>query len=363
MASHAGKWLLERMNLTAGNLILTLSPESLEQDIAEVFRHFDKMFSDASHERVYVVAGSKFTVRSSAESYLKTTDAALASGGTAHGPASQIVVAVAGAKPAPVLHWGNLYLNERQVEASLAETRYRLHYFPDKSFWQLFDRETNTGIQIMSAPNGYPDWDPGSPLRNFLQWHLAGCGGGLIHAGTLGVGTKGVLLAGAGGSGKSGTVLSGILHGLSTAGDDYVFAKPDALTAHALFETLKQDEGGLDRLDLLDNPAIPKYKNWQGKYQFYLRDFKDTAQAHALELHALLLPTITGTTRTSITPTSSKEAFLALAPSGVSQIPGDRRVLYAVAAEVSRRLPCYRLHLGSDPAEVSNAIRTFIGEI
>ena len=32
----------------------------------------------------------------------------------------------------------------------------------------------------------------------------------------------GVLLAGAGGAGKSGTTLAGILHGLSSVGDDYV---------------------------------------------------------------------------------------------------------------------------------------------
>jgi hypothetical protein len=181
-----------------------------------------------------------------------------------------------------------------------------------------------------------------------------------VHAGTLGIRDKGVLLAGAGGSGKSGTVLSGILSGLTTVGDDYVFVAQNALRAYPLFETLKQDESGLRRLGILGHPAVPQATNWQNKYQFFIRDLGLEPQPQSLSLHALLLPRIFGGARTEFVEISAKDGFLALAPSGVSQIPGDRPLLYATAAEISRRLPCYEMRLGSNPEEVSDAIRKFI---
>ena len=363
MASFAGYSNIESMDCKAEMQQFGIAPQTLKAVLAEIFTSFEKLFSETNFERTYFMAGSKFVVRSVHESYLAAADAALLSGCFSNGSTANIAVVNAGEKFTPKLLWEAPFFNERDVEAELADTQYRLHYFPEKSFWQVFDREARSGIQIMAGPREYPVWDPGSPLRNFFQWHLSTMHGALIHAGTLAVGEKGVLLAGAGGSGKSGTVLSGIMNGLKTAGDDYVYVEPDSLKAHALFETLKQDRKGLKRLGLIDHPAIPHATNWQGKFQFFLSDLKPSAKAHFLNLHALLLPTVAGGVRTRITPISAKEAFLSLAPSGVAQIPGDRHASFSVAAEVSRRLPCYRMTLGSDPKEISDTLRTFICEV
>ncbi|WP_342071656.1 hypothetical protein [Yoonia algicola] len=342
---------------------LIIGPENVADCLARVFDHFDAMFAEAPYERSFGIAGQRFTVRSCSDAYLSQAERALASTPSTCQSGTRIAVGVAGKGGFPKLTWGSQYFVERGVEAALAKTRYRLHHFPDKSFWQVFDRQTGSGVQIMPTEHGYPDWDPGSPLRNFLQWQLAKDGGALIHAGSLAVDGRGVLLAGAGGSGKSGTVLSGILHGLQTVGDDYVFVDPASLTAYPLFDTLKQDHAGLKRLQLEDHPAIPKQVNWQNKYQFYLSDFGEAGRPDHIQLGALLLPKVSGAAKTTLTTATAKEAFLALAPSGVSQIPGDRPLLYAVAAEVSRRLPCYRLDLGPDPAEIARAIRQCIAEL
>lgn len=351
------------MTTLQGSTHIALAPKNLEHGLAQVFARFDDMFAEAAHQREYHVAGCRFVLRSDLASYLATTDRALAARPGVGLPACRVVVGIAGKGGVPDLSWQARFFNEREVEAQLAKTRYRLHYFHDKWFWQLFDLETGRGVQIMQAADGAPIWDAGSPLRNIMQWQLARYGRVLLHAGTLAVSGQGVLLAGAGGSGKSGTVLSGVLAGLQTVGDDYVCVSRDDLTARPLFETLKQDAAGLSRLGLMGHPAIPSTTNWQDKYQFYLRDLGVPAIDHIV-LGALLLPAVTGDHETRLLPASSKEAFLALAPSGVSQIPGDRPVLYAAAADVARRLPCYHLRLGSDPADVVRSIKQFIqGEL
>lgn len=339
---------------------VTLTPQGLVSELDALFAGTNALFDRARHNRHYQIAGAPFAVSSDLEDYLTAVDQAVASRGSASGAEARLFVGVAGQNGCPSIHWRGGAFEERRIEALLAPTRYRLHVYQPLSFWQIFDRQTAKGLQILAAPEAYPAWDPGSPLRNFLQWHLASRGGALVHAGTLGVMGKGVLLAGAGGSGKSGTVLSGLLGGLTTVGDDYVFVSPADLRAYPLFETLKQDAAGLKRLGLATHHAIPAATNWQNKHQFFMRHLGLAECAQSLSLHALLLPRITGQGKTTPTPISAKEAFLALAPSGVTQVPGDRPLLYATAAEVARRLPSFRLDLGSDPDEVSAALRRFI---
>lgn len=342
---------------------LKVSPETLIADIAAVFEQCETVFETAKHTRHYPVAGRTFTAMSDIAPYLNAVDVAVASHEPPTGTGARIFIGVAGQNGCPTLHWDAPYFEERRIEALLKPTRYRMHYFHPLNYWQIFDRQTSTGLQIMTGPDQHPAWDLGSPLRNFFQWELASYGGALIHAGTLSVAKKGVLLAGAGGSGKSGTVLSGMLSGLKTIGDDYVYVMPKSLQAYPLFNTLKQDSAGLKRLGLLGHKALPTRTNWQNKYQFYINDLGLTPQPKSISLHALLLPTIAQSSKTTTVEISAKQAFLALAPSGVSQIPGDRAQLYAAAAEVSRNLPCFQLNLGTDPREVSNAIRQFIEEI
>lgn len=339
---------------------LSLTPQTLLEDLASLFSRAETAFDSARYSRTYGVAGETFTVSSDQKGYLNAVDRAIWSHTPDTAVSTRIFVGVAGENDCPSIAWRAAQFEERQVEAFLAPTRYRMHYYHPLSYWQVFDKQTATGLQILNRADQYPPWDLGSPLRNFLQWQLASRDGALIHAGTLGVADKGVLLAGAGGSGKSGTVLSGIMAGLTTVGDDYVFVTPSSLRAYPLFETLKQDADGLARVGLTDHPAIPAKTNWQDKYQFYIHDLGLPDLPSSLSLKALLIPRITGQAQTGLYPVSAKEAFLALAPSGVTQIPGDRPLLYATAAEISRRLPCFRLDLGGDPDEVSSTIRQFI---
>lgn len=342
---------------------IRLTPGKLVESLDRLFVAADALFEAAQFKRSYTVAGQRFTVASDLGEYMQSVDRALATGPTKTGPGARIFVGVAGKNGCPRPTWAARHFEERKVDALLAQTPYRIYYYEPLSYYQIFDRKTSTGLQILQERGGFPAWDPGSPLRNFLQWHLASRGGALVHAGTLGIGDNGVLLAGSGGSGKSGTVLGGLLSGLTTVGDDYVFVRPDELTAFPLFETLKQDGAGLERVGISDHPAIPANTNWQGKFQFFLRDLAPAARVPCLLLKALLLPRIGGATMTSLEEISSKEAFLALAPSGVTQIPGDRPLIYATAAQISRRLPCYRLNLGRNPEEVSEVIRKLIEDL
>ena len=249
----------------------------------------------------------------------------------------------------------------QRIADVLREAGLDASYFSDLDHWHLYDRTTATAVQLMRDVGHYPPWETGAPLRPFLHWHYAQAGRRLTHCGTLGIGGKGIILAGAGGSGKSGTVIAGLLHGLQSIGDDYVLLEAGSdVSAYPLFATLKQDPAGFERLRLSERLGNDLPLNWQGKHQFTIEEFSTDPVPSRLSIGALLLPHIGGSGRTEITQVSRAEAMIALAASSIYQMPGERESGFRFFGEITRRLPCFRVTLGSDPAEVAGSIGEFI---
>ena len=75
----------------------------------------------------------------------------------------------------------------------------------------------------------------------------------------------------------------------------------------------------------------------------------------SLGLRAVIVPRIRGG-RARLHRIGSAQALLALAPSSALQLPyGDGAMVTALAAVV-RRLPCFALDVGDDPAETARAV-------
>lgn len=346
------------MSRDTGANVISLGMEDLEEGLAEVFSYFNAAFSSAPYE----ICHSDFHCKSGSQTYPDIVATAVSDGLDCENGQSSLLVATVGETAIPRVRWRQRYFSERDVEALLSKGRYRIHYLPDIQFWQFFDKTTRRGLQLMQTPDGFPKWDPGSPLRNFFHWSSSTRECGLAHAGTLAVEGIGIMLAGPGGSGKSGTVLSGLMNGLDTVGDDYILAHiiQEKVFAAPIFKTLKQDPDGIKRHALEQNENIPKTVNWQGKHQFYLDDIRPSNDVTKIEVRALCIPKIHGGNVTKIHNASHKDAFLALAPSGVSQVPGDRDNTFHLCATLARNLPCYHVELSTNPREISETIRKFI---
>jgi hypothetical protein len=258
--------------------------------------------------------------------------------------------------------WGRGEYNHHAFANRLAEAGLRGSYYHDLDFWQFYDPQRHVGAQLMVSADAFPPWEQAAPLRAFLHWEYAARGMRLTHAGTLGTGGKGVLLAGSGGAGKSGTVVAGLINGLDSVGDDYVLIdRTDRVTARPLFATLKQDPEGFRRLTLKDRLKSYQPLNWQGKHAFHINEIAPRPIPASVDIVALMVPHISGGERSSIMPISRKDAMIALAPSGIVQMPGERESGFRFFSELTRDLPCYRLSLGAEPREIAGRIADFIG--
>ncbi|MAY61711.1 MAG: serine kinase [Rhizobiales bacterium] len=258
---------------------------------------------------------------------------------------------------APPAHWReDAWFSSRDFDRRLAAGGVR-GFYHDAPSWQFFDPESATGVFCLPDPTGIPPWETGSPLRLFLHWAHARNGRRLTHAAAVGVEGAGALLAGASGSGKSGTALACLLHGLRCAGDDYVVVEAgEDVIAHAAFRIFKQDAGGLQRAGLDVTKGGWGVTNWHGKYEFDAMKLSPSGFARRMPVRAILMPRIAHLPRTRIEPVDPTAAALALAPSAVFQLPGDADEGFRFFSGLARRLPAYRVLLSENPAEIAETI-------
>ena len=249
------------------------------------------------------------------------------------------------------------------VMAALAGHGLRGACDTDYATWYVYDPARALGVQAMQTTTLRPPWEPSFPLRLLRHWASGTAESGMVHAGTLGHQGNGVFLVGAGGSGKSGTTLSGILHGLTSVGDDYVAVRiaDGRIEAEPILRLMKQDTCGLRRLGLeVGKGALDGPPNWQGKIELDFARLVPGARAERLAMKAILLPHVSRSPSSSFSPASAREAMLAMAPSSLYQLYGNLREDFSLIASIARAVPAFHLALGEDPDEIAASIRTFI---
>jgi hypothetical protein len=190
-----------------------------------------------------------------------------------------------------------------------------------------------------------------------------------VHGAAIGHADGGVLLVGKGGSGKSTSALSCLRSGMQYAGDDYCILRESGsgYDVHSLYCTAKLV--GMSDLesfpDMLDKVVNLRREPGE-KVAISLADYKAGQLIDRFPLRAILLPVITHGRDTEILPCSAQEALMAIAPSTLAQLPASGRKDLQFLGNLARRVPCYRLLLGTDlrqvPGRISELLQTLCAE-
>jgi hypothetical protein len=202
-----------------------------------------------------------------------------------------------------------------------------------------------------------PYWDYTAPFRHLLSWWLDTCGLCQVHAGAVGTEDGGVLLVGAGGSGKSTSALASLLdERLRYAGDDYVAADArDACAVYSLYCSGKVHRDDLHRLPHLE-PALADRVRPDEKSVFYVEHAFPGRATAGFPLRAIVLPRVTDRRVARVQPLPQGAALAALAPSTIFQLHPPAGKALAYMGELVRKVPTFVLELGSDvetiPAEL-----------
>ncbi len=266
--------------------------------------------------------------------------------------------------PRPALPWGPGDVRGRGDIAGFNDDRFGALWTSEDPTAEsarqtlcTFDADARVGVLWTPSAAGLHWWERAAPLRPLLRWALAGPGRTLVHGGTVGRDGAGLLLAGAGGAGKTSTTLAAVLAGLQTAGDDYVGldVRSPTPTAHAIYGGAKAAPRTLELLPALGEAVRSAAIGEGEKYEVEIARAWPERWATELALRGLVIPVLTGDGHTRVVPSSGGEGLFALAPSTVSQLPGDRGSLATMAA-LARAVPAFRLELGGSPEDGAAAL-------
>jgi hypothetical protein len=206
-----------------------------------------------------------------------------------------------------------------------------------------------------------PTYETASPIRPLLAWWLGDAGLQVVHAAGVGEGGRGVLLTGRGGSGKTTTALLCVQAGWAYAGDNNLVLEPGPrLRGHALYASATVRPGTLERMPLLARRLRNADRLDAEKGLLFVDDRGGGRMLPSFDVAAILLPRVTGGSRTRSEPATAGACMAALAPSSLLPLPGAAHETFARLAAVSRGAPAHHLLLGEDVASIPDVLRGFL---
>ncbi|SRR6266545_72121 len=216
----------------------------------------------------------------------------------------------------------------------------------------LYDRRTRTAFAWLRDPACVPAWELAAPLRSIFGWWADGLGMQLAHGAAVGRGTKGALLTGPGGLGKSTLSLACLEAGMHYAGDDYVLVGSDPRpTVHSLYSSAKLERTQLGAsFPALRRLAVAQRTEQDDKATLLLYPSHRPQMVEDLDLVAIVVPKRSGSREARVRSASPIEVLTALAPSSLFLVPGAGRSAFDALGRLARRLPGYVLDLGPDTA-------------
>jgi hypothetical protein len=261
----------------------------------------------------------------------------------------------AGAPPA----WPFPYADVRHLERLhvSADRRIYVRLDEDTRTWHVFDRRLGRAAIWTRDASQLPDWERSFPLRTLLNWLLAPSPWSLAHAAVVCARGRGLLLAGAGGSGKSTTTAAWLRLGLETLGDDFAAVTAEGEPrAQALFDTLKLDERSLAFFPELAGRADRAGLAQSGKARIHLSEALPGQLRSACRLAAIVVPRVVPGEDTRVQPLPKTAALRALVPSTVFLTRGAEIETSAKLGALVRRLPAWDLRIGGDPDQAARAL-------
>lgn len=253
---------------------------------------------------------------------------------------------------------GKLQLHDPNILAAYDATN---HIF------RLYDLDKKYAVIITPPDHTFLPWDIHSPFREFFHLFALHHGGMLIHSGTVTHNKKCILLPGAGGTGKSTTVLSCLQAGMQTTGDDYnlIFPRDNGYIAVALYANLKIKHPSDGTVPM----EFSVTKNWhhiaieQAAKTLY-RPAPDSPiwDKHQPTLVGILCPEIPdiSSLKPSLLPMRHSALLQRLAISSIMQSPLMAQRYLSAAALLAKKLPCAIVSLSSDVQANAMALKTWL---
>ena len=230
-----------------------------------------------------------------------------------------------------------------------------------RGIWHLFNSKVRKGVYWVRSGDELPSWEAGAPLRIFIHWLACLEGVQLVHAASLVFNNHGMLLTGAGGSGKSTTTAAALISGWSTAGDDFVLVKKfDQPVAYCIYDTVKLSGMALDVMPEIAKLAVNPGRAAGDKARVHLHNLHGSQLISNMSISAIFSIKIGYTELTEICQVKKSDVMKALAPSTLFMLRTGMQESFTQISKLINSLPCYHIKLGNNPYEAIEKLRKFV---
>ena len=232
--------------------------------------------------------------------------------------------------------------------------------FPDNALF-LYDIAHSRGLMWLPEQTA-PAWLLSRPMLPLLHAHASAGPWCPVHAASVGVDGRFLLLIGAGGSGKTTAALACGALGWQYAGDDFVMINPAESRVLPLFSSGRLRLKGGNALDnLLGRHAIATSReDADPRRELRLgRDFANWAIAGG-DVEAILVLRRQGKKRFDTGAVRAADVFGAMLSATRACAPGLSASLTRKLLAASRMAPALSVDTGDDPLAISDGLRRFL---
>lgn len=220
------------------------------------------------------------------------------------------------------------------------------------------DLEKRVAYYCVRSASALPYFETAVPLRGLLNVVLASRGRQLVHASAVGDSARGgLLLVGAGGSGKSSTALRCLGTRLGHLADDWCVITPGTPPRLAsAYSSAKLRPSNLVNFPSLAARIHNHDKLDEEKATVFLHEHFPESLLSGCRARAILAPVVADREDTVVERIPGPLAWRAMVGCTLEQIPGSGHESVALMTAFSARLPSYRLHLGRDFAAIPGVL-------
>lgn len=254
---------------------------------------------------------------------------------------------------------GSVYLQSLPALRDDGRTLWAFHR-PDPGL-TAFDAAHSRAVYWVPDSGALTFGDIAGGFRAIFAWAMAARGLRFLHSAAVAWRGRAALIAGPSGSGKSSTALSCLAAGLDYLGDDHCLLDlREGPTVHSVYAAAKLHTAQMERFpEFAPYVVNPMRTEGEKAVAILMPAFSDRLPRRA-PIAAVLAPRVSGAATTTFERLPAGGGLAALAPSTLLQMAAADRGSLAAMAELVRRVPCYRVNLGTDKAEVAEAVRAFL---
>ncbi len=243
------------------------------------------------------------------------------------------------------------------------DSKLKILHQPAKNTLIMLNLLSNKAIYWVKSGHQIPYYESSAPLRPILHWWMSSMGSQLLHAAAVGLNNTGILLVGKGGSGKSNTAISCLNSNLYYTADDYSLLSfnpyPTAFSLYATGKLLFED---VHRYPFLNDVQSKEADDGlqDEKALFFLYPKLQEKLLKSFLIKAVFIPKVTRSEFPKITPISSSKAYLALAPSTIFQMHGEKERTHDNIVKLLKEVPSFLFELSEEPIKNTDAIFKFL---